>query len=322
MSVVGDLRKFARTAAAVAVLSMGMTAFAAPASASESAQESKAPSRYCHELSGHPANRPQICIRAKTYAEDLCHALAVTADAQRLPRGFFARLIWRESRFDPNAESPKGALGVAQFIPSTAKLRGLANPFNPAEALVASARYLRDLNALFGNLGLAAAAYNGGENRMRRMIAENSVDAPLETENYVRAITGHAIKDWMTKPPAEIDFSLGEDKAKTNFHDSCLALAETRKIRQFQVEKAVAKVKPWGVQITAHRTRQSALQLFERAKLMLPEPLRAERPVLNRIVFAGRRQYSVQYGRADRIDAIELCVTLRVMGISCTVVKN
>jgi soluble lytic murein transglycosylase-like protein len=55
---------------------------------------------------------------------------------------FFARLIWRESRFDPSAVSRAGAQGVAQFMPATANWRGLSNPFDPLEAIAESAKLL------------------------------------------------------------------------------------------------------------------------------------------------------------------------------------
>jgi soluble lytic murein transglycosylase-like protein len=56
---------------------------------------------------------------------------------------------------------------VAQFMPATANWRGLSNPFDPLEAKAESAKLLRDLRREFGNLGLAAAAYNAGSGRVR-----------------------------------------------------------------------------------------------------------------------------------------------------------
>jgi soluble lytic murein transglycosylase-like protein len=67
-------------------------------------------------------------------------------------------VIWQESRFNARAVSPKGAAGIAQFMPQTASWHGLADPFDPTEALRHSARYLRELRDQFGNLGLAAAS--------------------------------------------------------------------------------------------------------------------------------------------------------------------
>src|SRR6202048_1524701 len=103
--------------------------------------------------------------------DTICNALAVAAAQNDLPADFFARLIWQESRFDPAAVSRAGAQGVAQFMPATANWRGLANPFDPLEAIAESAKLLRDLRREFGNLGLAAAAYNAGSGRVHDWLA-------------------------------------------------------------------------------------------------------------------------------------------------------
>ena len=91
-------------------------------------------------------------------ADDICRALEQSAAENALPVEFFARVIWQESRFDVQAVSPKGAAGIAQFMPATASWHGLADAFDPVEALRHSAAYLRELLNRFGNLGLAAAA--------------------------------------------------------------------------------------------------------------------------------------------------------------------
>jgi soluble lytic murein transglycosylase-like protein len=108
-----------------------------------------------------PADKP---IQSETTqpptADDICRAIEEDAAANGLPVEFFARVIWQESRFNAQAVSPKGAQGIAQFMPQTADWRGLADPFDPIEALKNSASYLHDLQAKFGNLGLAAAGYN------------------------------------------------------------------------------------------------------------------------------------------------------------------
>ena len=95
-------------------------------------------------------------------ATTVCQTIDQGAATYSLPVDFFTRLIWRESRLQPDAVSPAGAEGIAQFMPGTAALRGLADPFDTATAIDASAHYLADLTAEFGNLGLAAAAYNAG----------------------------------------------------------------------------------------------------------------------------------------------------------------
>src|SRR5690606_34078460 len=97
----------------------------------------------------------------------ICHLIESSAATDGIPVDFFTRLIWQESSFRSHAVSPKGAQGIAQFMPTTAAERGLADPFDPEQAIPASARYLRELHDRLGNLGLAAAAYNAGPDRVR-----------------------------------------------------------------------------------------------------------------------------------------------------------
>ena len=94
--------------------------------------------------------------------EEICDALARATRSNDLPAHFFIRLLYQESNFRLAAISSAGALGIAQFMPETASDRGLDNPFDALQAIPASARLLRDLYLKFGNLGLAAAAYNAG----------------------------------------------------------------------------------------------------------------------------------------------------------------
>lgn len=125
----------------------------------------------------------------------LCHTIHAHAAAEGLPKLFFVRLIWRESRFDPNAVSRAGAQGIAQFMPGTAELRHLDDPFDPAKALPKSAELLSDLFDRFGNLGLAAAAYNAGPRRVENWLADKS-GLPKETRDYVEFITGKPAAYW------------------------------------------------------------------------------------------------------------------------------
>src|SRR5262245_61035532 len=133
----------------------------------------------------------------------LGEALAEAAASQDLPADFFARLIWQESRFKADAVSPAGAQGIAQFMPATARLRQLEDPFNPLEAIAKSALLLRDLRREFGNLGLAAAAYNAGSGRVRDWLVGRR-PLPSETRAYVRLVTGRSVEEWaggQTNPP-------------------------------------------------------------------------------------------------------------------------
>src|SRR5581483_11421353 len=132
--------------------------------------------------------------------ESMCLMIESAARANGLPLEFFARVIWQESRFQPNAVGPmtrsgKRAQGIAQFMPGTAAERRLLDPFDPVQALPKSAEFLAKLRGKFGNLGLAAAAYNAGPQRVRDWLAGKR-DLPGQTRAYVRAITDRSAEDW------------------------------------------------------------------------------------------------------------------------------
>jgi hypothetical protein len=126
----------------------------------------------------------------------VCSAAASVAQANNLPVPFFANLIWQESSFDTRTISRAGAQGIAQFMPRTAVQFGLINPFEPIHALNVAGKFVRDLNQQFGNLGLAAAAYNAGPRRVSDWLAKKG-EMPGETRNYVIRVTGRPIEEWV-----------------------------------------------------------------------------------------------------------------------------
>ena len=161
-------------------------------------------------LSVGPAVRGRRRRRAdqgESLVSSICRLIDSSARAQGLPVSFLTRLIWQESNFRPNVSSPAGAQGVAQFMPGTAGERGLADPFDPEAAIPKAASLLAELRQRFGNLGLAAAAYNAGPARVAKWLAEGG-DLPLETQNYVSIITRHPIDEWSAGAATKLD----EDK--------------------------------------------------------------------------------------------------------------
>ena len=189
----------------------------------------------------------------------LCGIVETSAKSEGLPVGFFTRLIWRESSFRPNAVSPGGAMGVAQFMPGTASARGLVDPFDPAAAIPKSAKLLANLAQRFGNLGLAAAAYNAGPNALANWLGGNG-SLSSETQDYVRAITGHDVEEWRgEKPPSA---AVPEPDAP------CLALI--RKLRVARGPAAATAVSrlfaPWGVQVAGSFSKAAALGAFARSE--------------------------------------------------------
>ncbi len=109
--------------------------------------------------------------------------------------GVSARLLasvaQQESGFNPRAVSSAGAQGLMQLMPATAKGLGVANSFDPAQAVDGAARLLRDLKSEFGRIDLALAAYNAGPGAVHRY---GGIPPYPETQNYVRSVLAHLEK--------------------------------------------------------------------------------------------------------------------------------
>lgn len=260
-----------------------------------------------------------LCIRRETFNNDLCETLETLARAHHLPPDFFARLIWRESLFRPEAISPRGAEGIAQFMPGTARSRGLSNSFHVIAALDASAIYLSELHDRFGNFGLAAAAYNAGENGVTRFFSSGKL--PVETRDYVFAITGNLAEKWRDDPPSNAAPALQDGKP---FIDACITLASTRRMSEPVLPRS-ADWAPWGIQLSAHQSPSVANRLFTATILRLPSPLNAERALIVRQRggnFGYRPRYAARIGKESRAEANKLCAAIRANGAACTVLAN
>lgn len=291
-------------------------ATAGPVGAAESPRP---PVRYCHAITTDEGKARRVCIGAADFFRDVCRALSIYARTWRLPEGFFARLIWQESRFDPNALSVAGAEGIAQFIPSTARLRGLENSFDPAEALARSAEYLRFLSDKFGNLGLAAAAYNSGEQRIERYLRAGGY-LPLETEDYVATITGVAPATWREAPPAAIDYALSKDMA---FEPACIEMAKAAPMPRLDLPPG--EWHPFGVLVAQSFSQATARRIFERVQAKHPDILGGEDLMLltgRNAAFGTRLRHFAMIGRDSRDEALALCRRLTAAGGICTVKAN
>ena len=108
------------------------------------------------------------------------------ARKHKIPEDLFLRLVRTESGFHPRAKSSKGAIGLAQLMPFTARNLGV-NPHDPRQNLEGGARYLRQQYQRFGTWRLALAAYNAGPEAVER---HRGVPPYRETQQYVRAILG------------------------------------------------------------------------------------------------------------------------------------
>lgn len=260
---------------------------------------------------------PPHAFRKPVTIARICNLIETHADANSLPKDFFARLIWKESRFDPNAVSPVGAEGIAQFMPGTAKLRKLQNSFDIEQAIPASARYLSELKTGLGNLGLAAAAYNAGEARVGRWL-RNGGFLPIETENYVLDIMGEPADNFATATYAGTVHPL--DKS-LSFGEACRKLPI---IMTATIPMSRINTKPWGIQVAGNFRQSAAIRQWSRVKARYPKLLASYEPVVSRVrTPIGRRGvYAVRIGIDSQSEAGKICQALRSAGGSCIVKRN
>jgi len=261
-------------------------------------------------------------------AEAICLMIESAARANGLPLEFFARVIWQESRFQADAIGPMTrygtrAQGIAQFMPGTASERGLLDPFNPVQALPKSAEFLAELRDQFGNLGLAAAAYNTGPRRVQEWLA-GSGGMPAETRNYVLAITGSPIENWAK---AGKGGKLPESAPPTSCHElvALLHRAPNPFIAELEQHVKLAAAKTWGVQLAAGFDRNKALAMYARAVKNLGAVIGDRDPSILSSVQRSRGAhafYQVRIGADTRAEADDLCNRIRKAGGACFVLRN
>jgi len=281
-----------------------------PASGEEAAQRT--------EGREQPASAPSV-------ASELCPTLEQAAAENGLPLDFFVRIIWQESRFNARAVSSKGAQGIAQFMPRTADWRGLGNPFDVTAALKASASYLRDLRARFGNLGLAAAAYNAGPQRVQDWLSARG-GLPKETRHYVQIVTGHSAEEWSSRTTQQ-DRTLSERVPCWDVIKSISYRAAARLdagIANTPSGSGVPDAKPgWGVQLIGSPSQASALASFQQMQKAYKNLLMARQPLVIRSeVGTSGSWYRVRVATDSRSEAEKLCSGLRAAGGNCLVQRN
>jgi len=269
----------------------------------------------------------QITVDTGT-AESICLMIESAARENGLPLEYFARVIWQESRFQVDAVGPTTrygtrAQGIAQFMPGTASERGLLDPFNPVKALPKAAEFLAELRNQFGNLGLAAAAYNAGPRRVQEWLAGAGA-MPAETRNYVRAITGSPVEDWAK---AGRGGKTPESAPPTTCRDLMALLKQAPNPFVIRLEESVklAAAKTWGVQLAAGFDRNKALAMYGRAVRNLSGVIGDRDPSILSSVQRSRGAhvfYQVRIGTDTRPEADDLCNRIRRAGGACFVLRN
>src|SRR3977135_3549135 len=309
----------------VALLSLAARAIAEDAAPAAQGGEIAKPS--VEELA-IPPQKPAETARESDTREAMCLMIESAAKANDLPLEFFARVIWQESRFQSDAVGPmtrrgQRAQGIAQFMPGTASERRLLDPFDPVQALPKSAEFLNELRGQFGNLGLAAAAYNAGPRRVQEWLAGTGA-MPQETRSYVVAITGTSVDDWATasknsKPPDRVPNSSCRELI------ALLRRAPNPFVTQLEQHVNLAAAKLWGVQLAAGFDRNKALAMYARAMKRLSAVIGDQDPSLLSSVMRSRGYhpfYQVRIGADTRPAADDLCNRIRRAGGACFVLRN
>ncbi|MBN9450533.1 MAG: transglycosylase SLT domain-containing protein [Bosea sp.] len=283
-----------------------------------------------------PAQAAEEPMPASSGIQDaLCRLIDDAAKAQSVPAAFLTRLIFQESSFRPGVTSPAGAQGVAQFMPGTARERGLIDPFDPEQAVPKAAHFLAELRDRFGNWGLAAAAYNGGPNRVAGWLAARKAGQtrflPSETENYVFVITGRTAEDWAEEA---VDRANGDGRSPpvppaTRDKDAQASCAPTlvaiRQSRPALPAIAEAPFAPWGVQLAGNFSKARALATFQRAGARHRAIIGALPPMVigTRLRSRGTRAfYRVRLPAATRAEATALCRRIQADRGACVVLRS
>ena len=216
------------------------------------------------------------------------------------------------------------AQGIAQFMPGTAGDRGLLDPLNPVQALPKSAEFLAELRSQFGNLGLAAAAYNAGPRRIQEWLAGTG-PMPSETRHYVLVITGSSVDDWAR---AGRGGKMPESAPPTTCRELMALLKRAPNpffITQLEERVKLSAAKLWGVQLAAGFDRNKALAMYARAVTHLSAVIGGRDPSILSSVQRSRGNhsfYQVRIGADTRPEADDLCSRIRKAGGACFVLKN
>jgi len=253
-----------------------------------------------------------------------------------LPAAFFAQVIWQESRFKSDAVGPvtrsgQRAQGIAQFMPGTAAERRLDDPFDPVQALPKSAEFLHDLWNHFGNPGLAAAAYNAGPQRLRDWLAGKRT-LPMETQNYVRKVTGRTVEEWTKAEQKPLVVGFPQDLP-------CTVTAGPLEAKSIATKPTSVAAKPsgaamtagtqpapgWFVQLAGDKSEFKAMAAYFQLQKKHQAILGSLAPDLVRSTprpGAAPVWSRVRVAAGNRLFAEALCSRLRAAGESCLVQRN
>lgn len=283
-----------------------------------------------------PASAKSGLSQRAAMMKKACEEILLSAKTFQLPKQFLLRLIWQESRFNPQAVSHAGAMGIAQFMPGTAQWRGLDDPFDFSLSIQHSGRWLGELRQQFGNLGLAAAAYNAGPGRVQDWLA-GTRELPAETRDYVRIITGRNADDWVgmrdgsdaaapTAAETECPPRGGVAAFRAEPDAGASGEAKARPTASRVAGPPVrSTIRSWALQLIGDHSKSSAVQQYASMRQQFPGILGPRSPEIVPRRIGGRTPtfwYQIRVSEASRESATTLCSRLKSAGGQCLVIRN
>ena len=251
-------------------------------------------------------------------ADDICRAVEEDAAANGLPVEFFARVIWQESRFNAQAVSPKGAQGIAQFMPRDGGLARLADPFDPIEALKHSASYLHDLREQIrqsrARCRRLQCRSGAGECVARRAPRAAERDAQLRGDH-------HRLDrdEWASpSPPQTAETTIPQGVPCTRLANLILAPKE-------QAQRIAAYVPRWGMQLTANWSESKAWAVYRMIAKQYAALIGDREPIVIRsrgIGLGSAMRYNIRIADDNRGYLEKFCNKLIAAGGACVVLRN
>ena len=248
----------------------------------------------------------------------LCGIVEAAARQEGLPVNFFTRLIWRESAFQSGAVSPAGAQGVAQFMPGTAAERGLADPFDPAAAIPASAKLLAELGSTLRQPWPGGGRLQRRAERARRLDRRPRLPAARDAGLRARDHRPRCRRVARRKPAVARRARPGQALPGLDRKSAHRARAGASPI----VSGLFA---PWGVQISASFDKGSALRAFARAQHDYYRVIGNVTPFVLGSVLRSRGWrpfYRVRLPAQTGAEAKKLCDRLQAAGAACAVLRS
>jgi len=203
-------------------------------------------------------------------------------------------------------------------MPGTAAERNLLDPLNPIEALPKAAEFLKDLRSQFGNLGLAAAAYNAGPGRVQAWMA-GTTSMPAQTRAYVLAVTGNTVDEWAAGRDVK---SRSEDGISCSTLMAKLKQPPTTFLGALQQRVVAGVIQPWGAILVANQSRSEILDRYAALQQKFAAALAGRDPIVFERTRGGLPRYQVRVGADSRQAANDICKKIHVAGGDCVVLRN